>query len=67
MINDVKAGDVIDYSYSIAGLNPVFNGYVDNWIKLGWSVPVLKKTYARILTPENQSFNVSRYGDSEHF
>ena len=66
VINDVKAGDVIDYSYSIAGLNPVFNGYVDNWIKLGWSVPVLK-TYARILTPENQSFNVSRYGDSEHF
>lgn len=64
VVNDVKAGDVIDYSYSISGLNPVFNGNVDSWVKMGWSVPVLK-TYARVLTPKNQSFNVSLYGESD--
>ncbi len=65
VINDVQEGDIIDYSYSIKGLNPVFNGKVDRWIKMGWSVPVLK-TYARVLTPKDSQYTVNRYGDSRH-
>ncbi len=65
VLKNVKEGDVIDYSFSIKGANPVFKGNVDSWFKVGWEVPVAS-SFMRIMYPKNEGYNVSRLGDSEH-
>lgn len=39
-LKDIRIGDIIDYSYSIIGYNPVFKGHYSNKIYLQYSVPV---------------------------
>ncbi|MDN3682235.1 DUF3857 domain-containing transglutaminase family protein [Vibrio tapetis subsp. quintayensis] len=65
VLKNVEEGDVIDYSFSIKGTNPVFNGNVDSWFKIGWEVPVAS-SFIRILYPKNEGYNVRRLGDSKH-
>ncbi|EGR2796699.1 DUF3857 domain-containing protein [Vibrio navarrensis] len=64
VLKNVEVGDIIDYSFSVEGVNPVFDN-IDTWIKVGWSVPVAK-TYIRNLVPENKGFTVTRTGNTEH-
>lgn len=39
ILNDVRVGDIIDYSYSIAGSNPVYKGIFSYHFYTQWSVP----------------------------
>ncbi|WP_221076311.1 DUF3857 domain-containing transglutaminase family protein [Agarivorans aestuarii] len=39
-LKDVRAGDVVDYSYSVVGTNPVFDDYYSAFFKLGWGIEV---------------------------
>lgn len=52
-LRDVRAGDIIDYSFSVVGENPVFGEHYSHTFGLAWNVPV-KQIEASIITPATQ-------------
>lgn len=40
ILDDLRVGDVIDYSYSVTGANPVYQGIFSYSRPLEWSVPI---------------------------
>jgi Domain of Unknown Function with PDB structure (DUF3857)/Transglutaminase-like superfamily len=57
ILEDVRKGDVIEYSYSIKGFNPVFNGKYTDDLETSFSVPVYNVFY-RIVAPANRVLQV---------
>jgi hypothetical protein len=57
-IDDVRIGDIVEYSYSVAGLNPVFDNKVAGGAYLQWGVPV-DRVFARLLVPLERRLNLS--------
>jgi transglutaminase-like putative cysteine protease len=57
-IDDVRIGDIVEYSYSLAGLNPVFNNKVAGGTYLQWGVPV-DRVFARLLVPLGRALAMS--------
>lgn len=55
-LKDVRKGDVIDYAYTIAGENPIFEGRFSDNLSLGYSVPVTHVRH-RILWPRSRTLN----------
>lgn len=49
-LDDVRVGDVVEYSYSLSGANPVFGNFQFGTIPLQWAVPV-ERLHARLLVP----------------
>lgn len=41
-LRDIRENDIIEYSYSIIGYNPVKNGHRSSYVNLQYSVPVLE-------------------------
>ncbi|NOI68567.1 DUF3857 domain-containing protein [Vibrio sp. 99-8-1] len=64
ILKDVKIGDILDYSFSRTGVNPVFDGKTDDHIFVGWSVPVLS-TYVEIQHPNDSDYSVQLDGKTE--
>lgn len=61
-LDDVRIGDVVDYSYSIAGVNPVFGNRHFGSFRLRWGAP-LELLTARLLVPEGRAVTLhSRNG-----
>lgn len=52
-LEDVRAGDVIEYSYSLKGFNPIFNGKYFGLYDVQYSVPVYKLLY-KLCVPSNR-------------
>lgn len=50
VLSDTRTGDVVEYSYTIEGSNPVYAGLNEYGFKLNWNVPVQQVLY-RVLTP----------------
>ncbi len=48
ILKDVRPGDILDYSYTIIGYNPVFKNKFSKKYYLEWSVPV-NKVYVRLI------------------
>lgn len=48
-LEDVRVGDVIEYSFTLVGSNPVFAGYQSGQFDLQWDTPV-QVLHARLLT-----------------
>ena len=74
VLSDTRVGDVIEYSYSVIGSNPVYLGLREYGFKLNWSVPVKRVLY-RIITPlqspyrqrsnsKDRLFQTTKTGDS---
>ncbi|MCA9403303.1 MAG: DUF3857 domain-containing protein [Candidatus Omnitrophica bacterium] len=57
ILNDVRVGDILDYSYTNAGANPIFKGRLFTVLDLQWMVPVHDVRY-RIMMPAGRSLNV---------
>ncbi len=55
-IEDVQVGDIIEYSYTIKGENPIFDGKYFSSFSLNFSVPV-NKFVLRFLYPKDRSIN----------
>jgi len=55
LISASRVGDIIDYSFSIAGQNPVFNNKHFAMISPEYGIPVAK-SYFRFITPSNKKF-----------
>lgn len=56
-LEDVRKGDIIEYSYTIKGFNPVFNGKFTEVLEANFSVPVYNMYY-KILAPANRVLNI---------
>lgn len=59
-IEDVRAGDRVEYSYTLAGGNPIFNGHFAEQLDLAWGVPV-GRIYYRVLWPSKRKLFISNY------
>jgi len=57
IVDDVQIGDVIDYSYSRVGTNPVYKGLFSYTRSINWSVPV-ENQFLRILWGKDKPLNV---------
>ncbi len=57
LVDDVREGDTIDYSYTRYGMNPVYKGIFSYARSLNWSVPVHDQ-YLRILWGKSKLLNV---------
>ncbi len=50
LLEDTRKGDVIEYSYSLQGMNPAFKGKYADFLTMAFSVPVGQLFY-RVLAP----------------
>lgn len=53
-LEDVRMGDIIEYSYTASGRNPVYKNHKGSYIRLGYSVSIGRK-YRSILLPPNEN------------
>ena len=60
ILDDVRVGDVIEYSYSIRGRNPVFGDKFFTYYSLGWRVGV-DRVAVRLLAPANRPMQVQSH------
>ena len=49
-LDDLRVGDIVEYSYSVKGHNPVFKNKLSGDVRLQFSVPV-DHIFARVLAP----------------
>ena len=56
-LEDVRKGDIIEYSYTIAGFNPVFKGKFSEIFETSFSVPVYN-LYYKLLVPDGRSVQI---------
>ena len=60
ILEDIRIGDIVEYSYTLYGTNPVFNGkYFDSFF-VQWSVPV-HSFFARLLWPEKRPLFIKNH------
>ncbi|MGF1762899.1 DUF3857 domain-containing protein [Aliivibrio kagoshimensis] len=58
ILNDVRVGDIIDYSYTLEGENPVYGGFFSHRQYVNWSVPVHQQ-FTRLLWGKKAPLNVT--------
>ncbi|MGC3942978.1 MAG: DUF3857 domain-containing protein [Chryseolinea sp.] len=63
-IEDVQVGDIIEYSYSVAGLNPVFDGHVIKHFNLNFGVP-LGKSVDRLVCRASRKIYYKLFGNAK--
>lgn len=61
ILNDIRSGDIIEYSYTLQGANPVFDGWFFNDISVRWRVPVYRFHY-RLLWPQSKALYIIPHG-----
>ena len=61
ILNDIRSGDIIEYSYTLQGANPVFEGWFFDDISVRWRVPVYRFHY-RLLWPQSKALFIIPHG-----
>jgi len=61
ILEDVRKGDLIEYSYTIKGVNPVFKGKFFRTLDLNFSVPV-NHIYYKLIVPKDRSLTIKNKG-----
>ncbi|MFW2439494.1 MAG: DUF3857 domain-containing protein [Arenicellales bacterium] len=59
IVEDVRKGDVLEYSYTLSGDNPAFNGEVSHLSYLQWSADV-GKSVSRLLWPNDKQLSLTK-------
>ena len=62
-LEDVRKGDVIEYSYSYKGFNPIFKGRYDEVFGTGFSTPLYNLFYKLIL-PKGRAVTIKNANDT---
>lgn len=57
ILEDVRKGDIIEYSYTLKGFNPVFKNKYADVLSFNYSVP-LYHIYYKIISPTNKKLNI---------
>jgi hypothetical protein len=52
-LDDLRKGDIVEYAYSITGINPLFRNTIDAHFYFSYSVPVGKLFYRLIVKNDN--------------
>ena len=60
VLEDIRIGDIVEYSYSLNGQNPYFSGAIDWYLQLQYSVPI-DKHYIRITVPSGREYATKLY------
>lgn len=63
ILDDVRVGDIVEYSYTITGSNPVFAGHYFGRFETQWSVP-LYQLKLRILWPQNRKLHIKYHNQT---
>jgi transglutaminase-like putative cysteine protease len=61
VLNDVRIGDIIDYSYSLTGTNPVFGGYFSTDVPVQLEQPA-DRLLTRVLWPTRRHLYAKPHG-----
>lgn len=56
-LQDIRVGDVIDYSFTIRGYNPIIGGHIARNYYFNYSLPV-EKLYERLLIPKAKELKI---------
>jgi transglutaminase-like putative cysteine protease len=56
-LEDVRKGDILEYSYTIKGSNPVFKGKFSGMFETGFSVPMYN-LYYKLLVPDGRTVQI---------
>ena len=62
-LTDIRAGDILDYSYSIVGENPVYEGGYSSSFYFEYAVPVGTLHYV-VTVPDNESFEFKYFNNA---
>lgn len=62
-LSDIRVGDIIEYSYSIKGFNPINEGNYSNLVYEEYTVPV-NRIYNRILTNSDNAITFKTLNDA---
>ena len=57
LLDDIRIGDIVEYAFSLDGVNPVFQGKVSSRAEMAWSVPVAR-SFVRLLMPRNRPLRI---------
>jgi transglutaminase-like putative cysteine protease len=60
IIEDIRPGDTVEYSYSIEGANPIFSGHFSETLNLQWAVPVGRFHY-RMQWPHDSPLHIRNH------
>ena len=60
LLEDIRVGDRVDYSYSLDGANPIYAGHFSDYNQLQWSVPV-GHVHHRLLWPANRPLQIRNH------
>jgi transglutaminase-like putative cysteine protease len=63
ILEDVRAGDIVEYSYSVKGVNPVFNDKFSYEFNTEYSVPVYDLFY-RLLVPKSREIKIKNTNET---
>ncbi len=63
ILDDVRKGDIIQYSYTLTGFNPVFQNKFQYFLDTKFSVPVYN-FYYKIIASSNRVLNIKNIGDT---
>ena len=63
VLDDVRVGDIIDYSYSIKGANPIFGGHFFATVPVQLEQPA-ERLLTRLLWPKDRTLYVKTHGCS---
>lgn len=59
LLDDLREGDHLDYSFSRYGANPIYQGIFAYGRSLNWSVPV-QNQYLRVLWGKNKPLHITK-------
>jgi transglutaminase-like putative cysteine protease len=59
-LEDIRKGDIIEYSYSTTGFNPVFRNKFSNWLDANFRVPVYDLFY-KVVVPRGRAIRIKNF------
>jgi transglutaminase-like putative cysteine protease len=63
ILDDIRQGDIIEYSYTLKGFNPIFKNKYSVWLEMEYTVPVYQ-LYYKLVVPPGRKMNIKNSNDS---